>query len=334
MAPVFSKKTFYMKNISNEEIQTEKLIYQEDIDPVEILKLFGDALPEENSYLYISNTIYETIISKLRQSFPITTVEKSVKRTIGMTDISEETHSFSIIGNAFVLNDRLIKLYNPWQSEINYTWNSWSDDSANMSKYKEYLGHTTRNDGIFYLEIKDFIEHFELINWVEVYPEYVNNYIDIPIRKMNLDSRQFSANISVKIKNISKEFPLYLFIDLPDKKLFQDCGILYEFISISAESSKGKLFASCNDSESTIILNQDDSYKLTITIKNPQSFEFNITITAYHHKNSSINFIEADSIRNNQCGPFGAYDKKTYSCYCQPGVTTILTIIFPTHKKS
>ena len=263
MAPVFSKK-IYIYDLNDEGFL------------VKLARAFTNFLKhksEEQKISEYADYIYEAIISKFDKKFPITAVYKQ---------INETGHSFSIIGKASVSTNKLLKLYNPWQSEINFPWNSWNDASKNMTKYKDYLGHTIGNDGIFYIDIKDFIQHFKSISWVEVYPEYVIDYFDIAVKKMNLTSGIFSAHISVKIKNVSEELPLYLFIDLPNKKFLRDCEILYEFKSLKAESSNGKSIPSCNDSESTLMLTQDDTYDIYVEIFNPVSFEPNTytTVTA------------------------------------------------------
>lgn len=66
------------------------------------------------------------------------------------------------------------------------------------------------------------------------------------------------------------------------------------------------------------MLTNDDTHELFIDIKNPISFSFNITVTAYHHNSSSISFKpKYHPVRNITCDPYGFYNEtisKSINC--------------------
>lgn len=101
-------------------------------------------------------------------------------------------------------------------------------NNENMKKYQKNLGYTIGDDGIFFIELNDFLDRFEKIYWVEVYPEYLISHIDIPMNKIEFRfpiSGVFTFVLTVEVKRIIKNLSLYIFIDLPDAKLYRDCEI-------------------------------------------------------------------------------------------------------------
>ena len=85
----------------------------------------------------------------------------------------QENHSYSILGfydescpclDGSVVNLRLIKLRNPWSHK---EWSGkWNDkDECWTDALKKKLNHENKEDGIFFMEFKDFMSYF--INIVE-----------------------------------------------------------------------------------------------------------------------------------------------------------------------
>ena len=70
-------------------------------------------------------------------------------------------HAYLVLGAVTTsAGHRLVKMRNPWDSE--YYKGNWHDgDSERMTAaMMEELGHSAGNDGIFFVEVSDYINYF------------------------------------------------------------------------------------------------------------------------------------------------------------------------------
>ena len=85
-------------------------------------------------------------------------------------------HSYSVI-DVFEVpispdkQERLLKIRNPWG---NFEWKGdWSDSSKLWTKeLKAKLGHKEANDGVFYMNFKDFCSIYSILEICEVVDEF------------------------------------------------------------------------------------------------------------------------------------------------------------------
>lgn len=68
-------------------------------------------------------------------------------------------HAYSLLDTVEIYGERLAKLRNPNNFE-HYT-GPWSDDDSRWTdSLKQQLGHTSADDGIFFMPLDNFVDYF------------------------------------------------------------------------------------------------------------------------------------------------------------------------------
>jgi hypothetical protein len=103
-------------------------------------------------------------------------------------DVSSEGivygHAYTILSVRKVDQHRLLKVRNPWggvggsssssSNKVGYKseWTGpWSDKSPNWTeRYKRLLSFQDKDDGVFWIEIADFVRNFRLVYYCQIFP--------------------------------------------------------------------------------------------------------------------------------------------------------------------
>lgn len=265
-------------------------------------------------------------MDKFSRSFPMGAATRGEIKT----EVSN--HAYAIIG-VFNLtlqsgvNLKLIKMYNPWNTE-RFWANPWRDDSKNWtSEIKTLVNFNSADDGIFYLTPQDYLKTFYVTNWAEVNPNYEISFVDIPIDNIKLGmSKTYSVGLSIKRNDLN--LPIYIYVDIPQSRLLHGCGNPYRIITMSAvnASNSNVKFHQSKYGESVVILDKDGNYKFSATIRNDRYYSKYLTVTAYHPKNvfnftqNFIRYNENNCSKNNFCNGKGKCNYYSGNCSCFQGV--------------
>jgi Calpain family cysteine protease len=216
-------------------------------------------------------------------------------------------------------------MYNPWNKEV-WTANPWADSSSKWTtEIKSLVGYVNANDGVFFVSPEDFINTFDLVNWAEVNPNYEVSFIDIPIDYTNLNTIK-TYTTTLKIAGNLAKLPVYVYIDQPDGRLFENCGDPYQLYSMKATTSTGSTINPTQVSEYVVTLTTDGTYTFTANIANKASYSKYLTVTAYHPKgtfNFTSTFVkvaEKGCSALNNCNGNGKCNYLTGTCQCFVGV--------------
>lgn len=241
-----------------------------------------------------------------------------------------EGHAYSIIG-AYDLTlstgakVQLIKMYNPWNKEV-WTSNPWADSSSKWTtEIKSLVGYVNANDGVFFVAPADFITIFDLVNWAEVNPGYEVSYVDIPIDTLSLNlNKAYTTNL--KVSGNTGKLPVYVYVDQPDSRLFENCGGPYQLYSMKATTSAGASIQPTQVSEYVVTLTNDDTYTFSANLVNKASYSKYVTVTAYHPKgvltftSTYTKIAEKGCAALNNCYGNGKCNYLSGTCQCFTGV--------------
>ncbi|ELP86008.1 hypothetical protein EIN_234550 [Entamoeba invadens IP1] len=125
------------------------------------------------------NKEYSMCVSIMTES------DLNLEETVGLLT----QHAYTLLGAYEVDGHKLLKIRNPW-GKCEWT-GKWSDeDSSWTQEMKDELNVVVADDGIFYMEIGDFVHYFEIIN-VVYYNEklkYIKT-IDLAIQNNQIEIR-------------------------------------------------------------------------------------------------------------------------------------------------
>ncbi|KAL7720043.1 Calpain [Entamoeba marina] len=104
-----------------------------------------------------------------------------------------ENHAYSVIDAYDVEDNLLLKIRNPWGEG---EWNGkWSDKDTNWtSSMKKQVNMVDANDGIFFMDIHDFVKHFDEITILY----YKDDYTQFTSYNVNLTEKQTAVTFITK----------------------------------------------------------------------------------------------------------------------------------------
>ena len=205
-----------------------------------------------------------------------------------------QNHAYAVLG-AFNLKltsgqtVKLLKCYNPWRKDDKWTGNPWGDAStAWTAELNKLTGHVNNaDDGIFFLSPEDYYSNFDSSDWVTARRDYDVAFVDVPIDAKNLKSATYSATFTV---NNPTGDAIYVYIDVPDTRLFKttggnSCPKLFNINSYKATSGT-ETFAAVQDGQYVVKVYKSGTYKFEFTITNLVTYNNFVTVTAYGPKGS------------------------------------------------
>lgn len=203
-----------------------------------------------NGFLTVASTTDETMNkSKLRLS------QKGIVKE----------HAYTVLGIAEVrapsgTPDRIIKLRNPW---ARMEWKGdWSDDSPlwTPEAKAQVGGLEKKNDGIFWMNVKDFLKCFSDISTCKFNPSYHYSFIKIEKRAQTVQK-----NLALVKFRVKKSMAAYLTIFQKERRHFQS-GKDYEYSFLRANLVK---LAPNNSSKLEVIehINADFQAKQALTFE-------------------------------------------------------------------
>ena len=216
-------------------------------------------------------------------------------------------------------------MYNPWNTEV-WAKNPWADSSTKWTtEIKSLVGYVNANDGVFFITPQDFISIYQLVNWAEVNPAYEVSFVDIPIDNLSLNvNKAYTTNL--KVSGNSGKLPVYIYVDQPDGRLFENCGDPYQLYSMKATSSANTNIQPTQVSEYVVTLTNDDTYTFTANIVNRATYSKYMTVTAYHPKgvltftSTYTKVAEKGCAALNNCNGNGKCNYLSGTCQCFTGV--------------
>lgn len=206
-------------------------------------------------------------------------------------------HAFSMLGAHKVTLDsgstvNLIRMMNPWHSD-EWSTNPWADDSSKWTQRvkNQVPWVNSKEDGIYYVEISDFMNNYQSISWAEIRKGYGAAFEDVSFKpSVSNYETQFT------LKNGGGN-TIYVAIDEPDKRiLLEGCTLPFKVNSIQVKSQNGKVFYAENDNTVRIDNAGDGTYTVQVSINNLKSYSKYFTISTYN----PVDTITFSPISNNQ----------------------------------
>lgn len=149
-----------------------------------------------------------------------------------------EDHAYTVLGIIAIRTEsrsteKLIKLRNPWGR---MEWNGdWSDNSPKWTAYTKAQvgGVISKDDGVFYMSLRDLIKCFSDITTCKFHPKYNYSFLKIE-GKYQREPR----NVSVIKFTVRKRMPVYLSLFQKEKRHFKSLNKQYDYSPLRANVVK------------------------------------------------------------------------------------------------